>query len=200
MKNSEGEDRIPQRILLDGISILVEPFTKLFNLIYTSNKVPEKWLMSKIIPIHKKGEKTNIVNYRPVSNLCSMSKIFEKLIMQRIIEIEDLNNVDLTGIKQHGFKRKRSTSTAGLEIQSEIARALDSNKYSIMASLDLSSAFDIVNVNLLLKRLHLVGLPNDVINLIKIWLTDRTYYVSAKGFNSYIRMSDIVKCKQLLLQ
>ena len=76
--------------------------------------------------------------------LASMSKIFEKLIMQRITEIGDLNNIDLTGVNQHGFKRKQSTSTAGLEIQSEIARALDSNKYSIMASLDLSSAFDIV--------------------------------------------------------
>ena len=53
--------------------------------------------------------------------------------MQRIIEIEDQNNVDLTGIKQHGFKRKRSTSTAGLEIQSEIARALDTNQFTIMA-------------------------------------------------------------------
>ena len=95
-----------------------------------------------------------------------MSKIFEKLILQRIIEIEDLNGVDLTGVKQHGFKRRRSTSTAGLELQSEIARALDSNKFTLMASLDLSSAFDIVNVNLLLKRLSIVGLPTDVINLI----------------------------------
>ena len=50
--------------------------------------------------------------------------------MQRIIEIEDQNNVDLTGFKQHGFKRKRSTSTAGLEIQAEIARALDSNHFN----------------------------------------------------------------------
>ena len=48
--------------------------------------------------------------------------------MQQIIEIEDLHNVDLTGTKQHGFKRKKSTSTAGLELQSEIARALDLNK------------------------------------------------------------------------
>ena len=79
--------------------------------------------MSKITPIHKKGDKNNLSNYRPISNLCSMSKLFEKLIMQRIHEIEDSNNVDLTGTKQHGFKRKRSTSTAGLEIQSEIARA-----------------------------------------------------------------------------
>ena len=83
--------------------------------------------------------------------------------MQRIHEIEDLNNIDLTGACQHGFKRKKSTSTAGLEIQSEIARALDTNKFTIMASLDLSSAFDIVNINLLIKRLQIMGLPKDLI-------------------------------------
>ena len=60
-----------------------------------------------------------------------------------------------------------------------------------MASLDLSSAFDIVNIQLLLKRLKIVGLPNDLINLIEIWLKDRTYYVTAKGNNSYIRLSNI---------
>ena len=74
------------------------------------------------------------------------------------------------------------------QIQSEVARALDSNKFSIMASLDLSSAFDIVNVDILFKRLLIVGLPNDPINLIRIWLNDITYYVSAKGHNSYIRL------------
>ena len=61
--------------------------------------------------------------------VCSMSKIFEKLIMKRINEIEDTNKVDLTGSNQHGFKRNRSTNTAGLAIQSEIARALDMNLF-----------------------------------------------------------------------
>ena len=47
--NSEGFDRIPQRILMDSISILMEPFGKLFNLIYATNIIPEQWAMSKII-------------------------------------------------------------------------------------------------------------------------------------------------------
>ena len=58
LKNSEGYDRIPLRVLLDGISNLMEPFEKLFNLIYTTNTIPEQWSMSKVIPIHKKGTKT----------------------------------------------------------------------------------------------------------------------------------------------
>ena len=55
IKNSEGFDRIPQRFLIDGISVLIKPLTVLFNLIYNTKKVPDQWLVSKIIPIFKKG-------------------------------------------------------------------------------------------------------------------------------------------------
>ena len=50
LKNSEGFDRIPQRILIDGMQLLIEPFTVLFNQIYSSNIIPEQWSMSKITP------------------------------------------------------------------------------------------------------------------------------------------------------
>ena len=53
----------------------------------------------------------DVTNYRPIANLCSASKIFEKLILQRIHEIEDEKNVDLTHSNQHGFKRSRSSLT-----------------------------------------------------------------------------------------
>ena len=60
-----------------------------------------------------------------MANLCSASKIYEKLILQRIQDIEDEENVDLTNESQHGFKRGKSTTTAALSIQSALARALD---------------------------------------------------------------------------
>ena len=80
--------------------------------------------MSKVTPVHKKGAKNEIANYRPVANLCSGSKIFEKLILQRIQEIQDKEEVDIRNENQHGFKRGKSTTTAGLAIQSALARAL----------------------------------------------------------------------------
>ena len=86
-------------------------------------------------------------NYRPVANLNAASKVFESLIHKRIME--DETKTDLTGEYQHGFKRKHSTKTAGMEIQSALARALEQGKFAAMASLDLSSAFDLVNVKLL---------------------------------------------------
>ena len=53
-KNSEGFDRIPQRILVDGLEHLLDPLTKLFKLIYNFKQIPHQWLVSKITPIHKK--------------------------------------------------------------------------------------------------------------------------------------------------
>ena len=146
IKNCEGFDRIPQRILSEGINYLIEPMHKLFNLIYESKKLPQQWLISKIIPIFKKGSKTEVENYRPIANLCSTTKIFEQLIIDRLREIETSNSCDLTGKPQHGFKQKRSTATAGLTLQSILTRALDSDKFAIMSCIDLSAAFDVVNL------------------------------------------------------
>jgi hypothetical protein len=116
--------------------------------------------------------------------LCSTSKIFEKLILKKILEIQDEAHVDLTSSNQHGFKRKCGTATLSSLLQSQIARAIDYNDFAIMTSLDLSSAFDLVNIDLLIRRLHIIGLPDDVVSLIKVWLTDRSYYVCVDGTNS----------------
>ena len=52
-------------------------------------EIPEQWRLSKVTPVHKKGDKSKVSNYRPVANLCAASKIYERLILQRIQEIED---------------------------------------------------------------------------------------------------------------
>jgi hypothetical protein len=115
MKNTEGYDRIPQRILIDGSEHLIAPLTKLFDLIYTHKQIPEQCKLVKTVPIYKnKGNINNITNYTPIENLCSISKLFEKLILKRILEIQKQNNVDITGQSQHGFKKGRGTATLSL--------------------------------------------------------------------------------------
>ena len=190
-KNCEGHDRIPVRILADGKLLLLKPLTQLFRKIYQTRQIPEQWLISKIIPIHKKGQTKIVENYRPIANLCSCSKIFEKLILQRIRKLEFDNKIDLTGKSQHGFKPKHSTLTAGLKLQTLITRAVDEDMYALMASLDLSAAFDVVNVELLLKRLNIIGLPSDVIDLVSVWLTNRYFYVSLDGSNSCVHECNV---------
>ena len=116
-----------------------------------------------------------ILNYRPVANLCSSSKIFERLILNRIRNLETLGGVDLTNECQHGFKKNRGTATVGLQLQSLISRALNDDNFVAMASLDLSAAFDVVDMPLLMTHLKILGLPDDVITLIEVWLTERFF-------------------------
>ena len=121
--------------------------------------------------------------------MCSASKIFEKLILLKLQKLETLHKVDITGKSQHGFKRKHSTATAGLTIQSLLASALNEDDFALMASLDLSAAFDVVNIELLVKWLFVISLPSDMVELIKNWLSDRSFYVSIDGCNSYVHSS-----------
>ena len=88
IKNCEGYDRISQHILNKGMEILLEPAHKLFNLIYEHKRIPDQWVMRKIISIFKKGLKSGVENYRPITNLCSMTKVYEQLIIDRLKEIE----------------------------------------------------------------------------------------------------------------
>jgi hypothetical protein len=176
-KKCYGYDNVPLLVLKDGAEVLASPFTELFEKIYQTKQLPDQWKISRTLPLFKKGNKRNINSYRPISNLCSASKIFERLMLSRLTDIETLNNIDLTGKMQHGFKKGKSTVTALKEIQSQIATKIDQGQYVAMGSLDLSAAFDVVNVDLLIQRLNILGLPTDWMSLLELWLRDRAAFV-----------------------
>ena len=113
---------------------MLVPLAKLFELIYKEKKIPEQWRLSKIIPVHKKGNKQDIENYRPVANLCSASKVFERLILNRINQLEEEGKIDLTGKSQHGFKKNRGTTSASLLLQSLMSRSLDDDELASLKS------------------------------------------------------------------
>ena len=83
----------------------------------------------------------------------------------------------MTSQASNNMVSKKSTTTLALKLQSLIARALDDDNYVLMASIDLSATFDVVNIGLLMKRLTILGLPKDVLSLIEIWLNKRMFYV-----------------------
>ena len=162
-------DNIPVQILKDGCDILLKPYHRLLNKIYEQNLIPEQWKTSRVLPLHKKGKKSKIKNYRPISNLFAGSKVFKRLILTRILKIEEQAGCSLTCENQHGFKKERSTTTASAEIQSKVAALMDQDQYVGMASMDLSAAFDVVKVDLLLERLTKMGMPPDITNLLEVW-------------------------------
>jgi phage anti-repressor protein len=84
----------------------------------------------------KKGDMTDIKNYRSIANLCSVSRAFKKLFLNRILEIQETENGDFTGHNQHRFKKNWSTSALSNKIQSQIARAMYNDEYAVLASID----------------------------------------------------------------
>jgi hypothetical protein len=82
LKNSHGYDEIPTKILKPSLPYILSPLTYLCNLMISSGVFPSRLKYAEIIPVHKKGEKSNISNYRPISLLNSFSKILKKLFLQ----------------------------------------------------------------------------------------------------------------------
>jgi len=163
----------------DAADILATKVTKLFVKIYEEKKIPEQWKIGKITPIPKKGHSNEASNFRPITSLCSLAKTFEKCILHRLNSLGDF-----TGESQHGFKKGHSTVTTLLQLQHEIAENINQGLYHAVLSIDLSAAFDTVNPDLLLKRMSICGIPNDITDLLRDWLKDRKAYVEIGGESS----------------
>jgi len=149
------------------------------NMIYVTKTIPNQWKVARILPLNKKGAKNNFNNYRPISNLCVATKIFEKCILKHIGSLAEEGN--LFTERQHSFRKGRSTISAARVLQREISKAMDDNNYVAVVSLDLSSAFDVVNTELLLTHVTKMGLPQDVVGLLGEWLVGRIAYVEVEG-------------------
>ena len=186
-KRCEGYDRIPLIFYKDGAEELTYIITILMQKVIRDGKIPEQWKVAKVVPIHKKGKRSNVENYRPISNLCSVTKIFERLVLDRINAIEKCEHCDLTGEKQHGFKKNHSTETAGIEIQTTISQRCDDNEYVTVTSLDLTAAFDVIDHRLLIRRLRNIGLPSLLVNIIEDWLSERMFYCAIRSDTSDFR-------------
>jgi len=136
-KKSCGIDGIPSCIIKDSFPELKNHYLEIFNQILEVG-LPEVWRTAIVTPLHKKSDPTEVGNYRPISNLPSLSKIFEKCILAR------LNQTDLVGSNQHGFRKQHSTTTAMLEIQGHLAEATDKGLFTLIYSVNMSAAFDLL--------------------------------------------------------
>jgi hypothetical protein len=138
-KKCFGPDGIPQNLLKDVYEAMPVTILNIINR-FAAKGLPSQLKEARVIPLHKKGSRTDVSNYRPISNVSSLSKIFEKCLLQRL-EQEAPNT---EGNHQHGFRQKHSTETALLTLQSYISQVLESKKPGLVYSVDLSAAFDLL--------------------------------------------------------
>ena len=103
-----------------------------------------------VTPVYKANEKYKFQNYRPISVLSCFSKIFEKIMYKRMIKFIEINKI-LTN-QQYGFRKRRSSEHAIIDIVDKISQAIDEGKLTIGIFLDLPKTFDTVDHKILLKN------------------------------------------------
>jgi hypothetical protein len=177
-KKSTGQDDVPMLIVKHCSDVLKGPLMILFNKCMDKGWFPEDWKVAKVIPIHKKGDKSSVTNYRPISNLCALSKILERCVLQR------LEAFDLDDLSQHGFRPHHSTTTAALEVQHHVASALDRKMKVCAYSVDMSAAFDLLRPEVLNAKLE--SIPVKLRVMIQEFLKNRRAYVCIDGENSMV--------------
>jgi len=145
----------------------------IFNLSLSQCRFPSIWKESFIIPLFKKGNKSDISNYRGIAKLSSIPKLFEKIITCQLQH----HCRSIISPCQHGFTRCRSTSTNLLEFTSLITRGFLTHHQTDVIYTDFSKAFDSVNHRILIYKLSLLGFPPNLLEWILSYLSNRTQMV-----------------------
>ena len=124
-----------------------------------------------ISPIYKEGDPDDITNYRPISVLPILSKIFERAAANQIVDFLEKNN--LLSSCQHAYRKSHSTETCLFELMNTLYKNLDEKLYVAVAKLDFSKAFDSISHNILLDKMQKLGFENDSLSWIKSYLSER---------------------------
>ena len=151
--SSCGLDDIDSKILKLGAKQLIPSITHILNLSITTKTFPEAWKTAKVIPLHKKDDLMDPKNYRPVSLLSTMSKLLERVIYLQLVSY--LEKEKILNSSHHGFRKSHNTTTALIEMHDAWVEAFDHGELSAVTILDMSAAFDLVNHDILLKKLQI---------------------------------------------
>ena len=176
-----GPDGIPPYFIKRLKFPLLSPLLKLYNKSLSSGVFPDFWKESFIFPIHKDGDKSDVVNYRPISILSTFAKIFESIIAKRLAEYF-LRSI---GSFQHGFIKGRSTLTNLLLFNDFIFEAFLEKWQVDSIYIDFSKAFDRVNHGMLLRKLENAGIEVSLLKWLESYLSCRSQSVRSCGATSF---------------
>ena len=181
-KSSYGYDNISNKLIKSAKNVLIKPLTLIVNQCLHTGIYPSQLKLSRVKPLFKSGDKSKFNNYRPISLLPSLSKIFESVIFNQLLHYFVENN--LLSMEQFGFRPGHSTELAAIRLVDYLMSEMDSNNTPLNIYIDLSKAFDTLNYLILLSKLKYYGVNGCANNLICGYLTGRSQYVEYNGHKS----------------
>ena len=179
---SAGPDNLHPVLLRNCAAAVAEPLSIIFKKSFETGHVPLDWKTANIVPIYKKGSKTDPANYRPVSLTSVPCKIMESFIKEALLK--HLNQFNMISQLQHGFIEGKSCLTNLLESLECWTKALDEGYGVDVLYLDYRKAFDSVPHKRLLQKLTLYGINGSTLIWIENFLTLRTTRVGVRGYFS----------------
>ena len=179
---ASGPDKIHNRLLIAAVDIISEPLANFFTNCIRLGKFPDCWKIAHITPLLKKYPSNLCTNYRPISLISCVGKLFERCIHHHIFHYLSDNNI-LTQ-SQSGFIPGDSTTNQLVIIYDNICKAYDDRITSQSIYFDISKAFDKVWHKGLLHKLSAIGIRGQVHNWFKDYLFNRRQCVVLKGKQS----------------
>ena len=176
-----GPDNIPGILLKKCCRSVAYPLTLIFNKSYKDGYLPCEWKNANVVPIHKKGDKANVENYRPISLTCLCMKVLEKLVRERLYRI----CLPKVTPFQHGFVPFKSCSTQLIEFNSDLALNLNRGLQTDIIFFDFKKAFDSVSHDVILKKLKInYNIDGRMLQFLKTYLSGRKQRVALDGKHS----------------
>ena len=173
-KSSDIYD-IPIKVVKMGESFFAEHLSTVFNFCFEQGVFPEYLKIAFISPIYKKDSKLFVGNYRPVSILPILSKIFEKVIVKRVLKFLSDNKIICEN--QFGFQSGKSTELAVLDLHKKLIDSIENKELACCVFLDLAKAFDTVDHKILLSKLEYYGFRGIVTTFFESYLQNRLQHV-----------------------
>ena len=178
-----GPDVIHGKILKHCAASLAHPLSLIFTLSYNSGSLPGDWKVANVVPVHKKGSKENIENYRPISLTSLVMKAFERILKEELLG----RTSHLLDQRQHGFLSNKSCDTNMVNFSDSVVLSInDAKTFSTdVVYFDFAKAFDSVNHDLILKKLKdYYGIEGRLLKFIKNYLCGRTQRVVIENCQS----------------
>src|SRR6267154_792007 len=161
---------------------LIEPIYLIFNQSIQTGVFPDQLKIARILPLFKKTDKTIVSNYRPISLLNSISKLFEAIMADRLTSF--FNKFNLFYKFQFDFRKNHSTKFALLSSLDDIFESLANRRHVAAIFFDNSKAFDTIDRSILLSKLYHYGIRGNILNWFQSYLSFRSQFVELNGVKS----------------